>query len=344
MILLTKRLIARMICLSRLSITFLVLIALLQLQACAFTPVNKHISEDQFEKMYQDAETAYGNKDYTKAASLLEQLAKRGYSKAQYTLGYLYFNGQGVNTDREIALRWTQLAASKGYPKAIQALQQYYQEIQRVKESTELLGKESVGSPGQKGLDKNENLLGNHSNDIENAKTSLNLSSQDSNAKKPLLIAVPSEPNGTVNDSLEMKSKNEKMQISSGQLEAGNQPLEINSNSSTTPASKPTFQNNEKWLLSQPQENYTLQLIAGDNEERIRLFIIEHDLQDHAVYFKSSKRKNPWYSVVYGSYSRVASAQKAIDDLPNELRNLTPWIRDFASVREYMVFYNASKK
>jgi len=278
------------------------LIAIVFLQACAFTPVNKQIADHEVDDHYKKANMAYQNKEYKKAVSILEPLAKRGYAKAQYTLSYMYYNGQGVSQDLEVALRWTQLAASKGYPKAIQALQRQYKAQQEVKALQEKAETE---------------------NELE----------QSASKKKPVLQSVKSTDSEIVVSSAVPLPNSEVTMIDSTVNSEDVKP-----EPTLTPTPSIESDNHQQWLLEQPSGNYTLQLIAGDNEEKIKLFILDHDLHGRAVYFRSSKRKTPWFSVIYGSFSSVTESEKVINQLPPELRTPKPWVRDFATIRKLMAF------
>ena len=57
---------------------------------------------------------AYHAGDYRRAFSLFEPLAKRGFAEAQYFLGRMYENGQGVDASGERALFWYSRAAAQG--------------------------------------------------------------------------------------------------------------------------------------------------------------------------------------------------------------------------------------
>ena len=67
---------------------------------------------------YQEAIDAYKRKDYKTAYQLILPLAKKGYSKAQYSLGMMYEKGKGVNKDSDRAKKWFQYAADQGLAKA----------------------------------------------------------------------------------------------------------------------------------------------------------------------------------------------------------------------------------
>ena len=60
-------------------------------------------------KLYKDGQGV--PQDYEEAARWYRLAAKQGHAKAQYSLGWLYEVGKGVPTDKEEAARWYQLAA-----------------------------------------------------------------------------------------------------------------------------------------------------------------------------------------------------------------------------------------
>ena len=64
--------------------------------------------------LFDAALVAYDRKDYATAASLFRSLAAQGYADAQYNLGLMYRNGQGVAQDYKEAMRLYRLAAAQG--------------------------------------------------------------------------------------------------------------------------------------------------------------------------------------------------------------------------------------
>ena len=57
---------------------------------------------------------AYLKKNFKKAIFYWRPLANKGNSNAQYHLGIMFFNGQGVNLDFAKAAKWFQLSAAQG--------------------------------------------------------------------------------------------------------------------------------------------------------------------------------------------------------------------------------------
>ena len=76
------------------------------------------LSEPLLAGQLEDANAAYQKQDYTAALRLLRPLANRGDADAQFKLGYMYDNGQGVPKDYVEAAKWYRLAADQGDARA----------------------------------------------------------------------------------------------------------------------------------------------------------------------------------------------------------------------------------
>jgi hypothetical protein len=63
---------------------------------------------------FQKGKTAYESRDYATALREWKPLAKQGNARAQYNLGRMYANGQGVPQNYKIAVKWWKLAAEQG--------------------------------------------------------------------------------------------------------------------------------------------------------------------------------------------------------------------------------------
>jgi uncharacterized protein len=67
---------------------------------------------------FEDGNAAYWRGDYATAMRLWRPLADQGNAGAQYALGFMYRNGQGVQQDYTAALRCYRKAADQGYAEA----------------------------------------------------------------------------------------------------------------------------------------------------------------------------------------------------------------------------------
>ena len=63
---------------------------------------------------YEDGDVAYFKGDYATALKLYRPLADQGHVLAQYNLGVMYANGQGVPQDYAQAVSWYRKAADQG--------------------------------------------------------------------------------------------------------------------------------------------------------------------------------------------------------------------------------------
>ena len=62
----------------------------------------------------EDAVVAYRRADYATAFQVYHFLADQGLAVAQFNLGLMYANGQGVSKDETEAMKWYRLAADQG--------------------------------------------------------------------------------------------------------------------------------------------------------------------------------------------------------------------------------------
>ncbi len=63
---------------------------------------------------YEDAISAYERGDHNEAARLYRRAAEQGHAGAQYMLGFMYANGEGVPQNYAEAEEWYWKAAEQG--------------------------------------------------------------------------------------------------------------------------------------------------------------------------------------------------------------------------------------
>lgn len=64
----------------------------------------------------------FKQKNYELAYRQLLPLAVKGNADAQYAIGYMYYHGEGIDRNEDLAENWLTKAAAKGQPQAIAAL------------------------------------------------------------------------------------------------------------------------------------------------------------------------------------------------------------------------------
>jgi hypothetical protein len=75
---------------------------------------------------WNEATSAYGRGDYALAYKEIKPLAEKGDPGAQYNLGMMYFNAQGVPQDDFEAVKWFRKAAEQGFAQAQNCLGRMY--------------------------------------------------------------------------------------------------------------------------------------------------------------------------------------------------------------------------
>lgn len=83
----------------------------------------KHDYKDiPLSELLQQANSKYEDKQFDQAIPYLEEASNRGNARAQYSLGHMYENGEGLNKDIDKAKEYYHLAANQGHKKAKAAL------------------------------------------------------------------------------------------------------------------------------------------------------------------------------------------------------------------------------
>ncbi len=86
----------------------------------------------------------------------------------------------------------------------------------------------------------------------------------------------------------------------------------------------------ERWVLAQAQDRFTLQLAVFSQRQSARKFIAQQSLTRRARIYPVRKGKTRQYAVLYGSYKTRAEANRAKESL----KQLKPWVRQFRGVRK----------
>jgi TPR repeat protein len=90
----------------------------------------------------------------------------------------------------------------------------------------------------------------------------------------------------------------------------------------------------EEWILSQPADSYTLQLLSSKNESTVTHYMEDQSVPDPSAYYKSKVLGEEWYSVIYGVFPTFEEAQKHLSLLPQGVLRYKPWARRFSDVQQ----------
>ncbi|ALP54187.1 hypothetical protein Tel_14145 [Candidatus Tenderia electrophaga] len=105
---------------------------------------------------------------------------------------------------------------------------------------------------------------------------------------------------------------------------------------SATPAPQPAPQLTPQmqWLMDQPEDYYTLQLMALVDRGDVIDFVARHGIAEQSATFPITRRGKVLTVLVYGSYPSRAAANRAAAELPRPWGVGQPWVRRFAGVRQ----------
>ncbi len=104
-------------------------------------------------------------------------------------------------------------------------------------------------------------------------------------------------------------------------------PLEKKKEKAAAPAPSDP---DERWVLAQAQDHFTLQLAVFSQRASARTFIARTSLPGRTGIYPVHKGKTRQYAVLYGSYRTRAEADRA----KRNLKQLKPWVRRFRDVRK----------
>ena len=93
----------------------------------------------------------------------------------------------------------------------------------------------------------------------------------------------------------------------------------------------------EQWVAEQNPQFYTLQLASSTNKHLIEKYYEENQLTGKAGYYRSRREGEEWYALIYGAYPSVNEAKAAIENLPQDLKKWSPWVRNIKSIHKIML-------
>jgi len=88
----------------------------------------------------------------------------------------------------------------------------------------------------------------------------------------------------------------------------------------------------EEWLLRQPSNHFTIQILGVQSEEALVKFIEAYQFAGQVAYYKTRFKKADWYPLLYGVYPNVEEAVTVLKELPPQFQKFSPWIRRLSTV------------
>ncbi|MEM6984432.1 MAG: SPOR domain-containing protein, partial [Pseudomonadota bacterium] len=94
------------------------------------------------------------------------------------------------------------------------------------------------------------------------------------------------------------------------------------------------------WYLSQPDDNFVIQLLAVTKQEISDKFINENGLQGQVNTYQSLRSGKPWWIVTYGSYATLNEAKKGVTTLSNNVRKNQPFYKKISKIKQEIASLN----
>lgn len=108
---------------------------------------------------------------------------------------------------------------------------------------------------------------------------------------------------------------------------------------SNRPSQIQPYTEDEKRLLTIAPDYYTLQLMGVRDLHELTKFMGDNHLNNQALIFHTFYLNKDWYVAVYGTYKNHTEALKVMENLPENIKRLKPWIRQVASVHKAIQLY-----
>lgn len=253
------------------------------------------------------------------ALEIWSPLANQGNADAQFGMGVLYYSGGGIEQNPKLAVEWFRKAADQGHAGAQFNLGNEY------KRGAGLPQDDSKAAywwkkAAQKGLLQAQYNLGMAHYFGSGIK-------QDRNkAMFWFKMAADNRYEPALN--LVKRLQEEAKQTADNTQPA---PIATKNNNSPKPTS-PSLAFRKQWILSQPENNYTIQLFGSGNESQVTDYINKHQLAGKVAYFYVVREGKPWYSVIYGSFSDAQKARSTVSTHGDLFEN-SPWVRQFKGIQ-----------
>ncbi|MFT7131990.1 MAG: septal ring-binding cell division protein DamX [Cyclobacteriaceae bacterium] len=140
------------------------------------------------------------------------------------------------------------------------------------------------------------------------------------------VVAVTVEPT-VVPDTSMVREQEIEQEIEQAPEPASNVPAAIN-------PSLPSLVGGSETLLSQPENFYTVQVIAMRSEENVLTYARLNGMQ-YPLYTRIANDDGPWYVLLLGVYPDVNTAQQAMTDwLRAKSLKVNPWVRQLGALQE----------
>lgn len=235
--------------------------------------------------------------NHAKAFALYTTAAEMDFAPAQYNLGNQYATGEGVAMDLNRAESWWTKAAERGLVQAQTNLGNFYYHGV-IRERNPALARKWLTLAAEQGSPHaKETLAKLDAEEAQAAAAAPAAEAPEVNAADATRIARATAAPDAAAEAAETLRR-------------------------------------EAWVLAQPGNHYTIQILAAGTDDLAREFIKQQGLAAEAAYIESPGQSTAVFRVIHGSYTSRALADKALAALPRGVAANSPWIRSFAEVHK----------
>lgn len=288
-------------------------------EVCECDEMDESLPENNIETQYANGRMAFLFGQYGVAYKAWLPLAELGYAKAQASLAWMYHTGNGVEKDLNKALELYRKAADQGHSIAQNNIGVFYEKgiVVPVDEKAAAEWYHKAAEVGYSYAQYNLGTLYAEGRgveqDIEEAKYWLRIASRQG-----------------VNFATEALKKLEEAPPTVAKKEA--KPAIAHAPFHSNPVTKGLA-----WIDKQDPQHYTIQLARSKDMGWILKLASASRLEQPLIQFRSESKGEEWHNLIYGSFTSKQEAESAAKTLPESLRKWTPWVRQFADVRQQMI-------
>ncbi|MBF0470387.1 MAG: hypothetical protein HQL48_03330 [Gammaproteobacteria bacterium] len=95
--------------------------------------------------------------------------------------------------------------------------------------------------------------------------------------------------------------------------------------------------NDQPWILAQPRDHFTIQLLNCQKSIALGKFITDNgDPPDRLATYHAESQGELRHILIMGSYPSVAAAKKVLKTLPKSYQKHQPWIKKFAGIQKLL--------
>lgn len=235
--------------------------------------------------------------DDARASEFFQRAAEQNHAHSQYSLAVMYAFGRGVAKNYDTALQWFLKSAEKNVAQAQYNLGIFYENGYGV--DTDLVrAREWYERAAAQGLNE--------------ARSKLDMLASRNEAS---IVQTSTTTETAVAQQQPLANRNSTYELS-----------EISTNGIKR----------EDWVMQQRNDSYTLQIGSVTSEDDLVKFLKSHGIEDNSAYIQVVIDGITRYNAIYGVYSTYAEAEQAAAGLPDSLRQVTPWIRNFGILQKML--------